>query len=109
MAKAADFVIAEVEEIVESGKLDSEKIHTPGIYVDALVLSETTDRPIEKKTNMDNMSFTEEHLKDPKYRTRVKIAQRAAKEIKHGMYLNLGIGMPTMVPMFIDKDFDVKM
>lgn len=109
MAKAADFVIAEVEEIVESGELDSERIHTPGIYVDGLVLCETEDRPIEKKTNKDNMNFTEEHLKNPKYRTRVKIARRAAKEIKHGMYLNLGIGMPTMVPMFIEDGFDVKM
>ena len=74
MAKAADIVIAEVEEIVESGELDPEKIHTPGIYVDGLVKTETQERPIERKTNTENMSLTEEHLKDPKYRVRVKIA-----------------------------------
>jgi acyl CoA:acetate/3-ketoacid CoA transferase alpha subunit len=33
MAKAAHYVVAEVEEIVEDGELDSENIHTPGIFV----------------------------------------------------------------------------
>jgi len=32
---------------------------------------------------------------------RHKIAKRAAKEIKHGFYVNLGIGMPTLVPEFL--------
>jgi 3-oxoacid CoA-transferase A subunit len=39
MATAADYVIAEVDEIVEAGKLDSEEIATPHLYVDALVYS----------------------------------------------------------------------
>lgn len=29
---------------------------------------------------------------------RLKIAKRAAMEIHHGMYINLGIGIPTLVP-----------
>lgn len=33
MAKAAKYVIAEVEEIVEDGTFVSENIHTPSIYV----------------------------------------------------------------------------
>lgn len=41
MAKAAKYVIAEVEEIVEEGELIPENIHTPGIYVDAIVKTET--------------------------------------------------------------------
>lgn len=40
MAMAADYVVAEVEEIVEAGELDPDFIHTPGIFIDALVLSE---------------------------------------------------------------------
>lgn len=39
MATAADYVIAEVDEIVEAGKLDPELIATPHLYVDALVYS----------------------------------------------------------------------
>lgn len=37
MAQAAKITIAEVDEIVEVGKLDPERIHTPGIFVDRIV------------------------------------------------------------------------
>lgn len=37
MAAAADYVIAEVDEIVETGELDPECIVTPHLYVDAIV------------------------------------------------------------------------
>jgi 3-oxoacid CoA-transferase A subunit len=39
MATAADLVIAEVDEIVEVGELDPEKIVTPHSYVDMIVLN----------------------------------------------------------------------
>ncbi|MDN3018874.1 CoA transferase subunit A [Paenibacillus sp. BSR1-1] len=39
MATAADVVIAEVDEIVESGQISSEEIVTPHLYVDFIVLS----------------------------------------------------------------------
>jgi 3-oxoacid CoA-transferase subunit A len=39
MATAADYVIAEVDEIVETGQLPPELIVTPHLYVDAVVLS----------------------------------------------------------------------
>lgn len=37
MAMAADFVIAEVEEVVEVGQLDPDEIMTPGVCVDLVV------------------------------------------------------------------------
>lgn len=37
MAMAADIVVAEVEKIVEIGKIDPENIHTPAILVDFLI------------------------------------------------------------------------
>ncbi|MFT4413690.1 CoA transferase subunit A [Fredinandcohnia humi] len=40
MATAADYVIAEVDEIVELGELSPEEIVTPHLYVDAVVTSE---------------------------------------------------------------------
>ncbi|MCM3160600.1 3-oxoacid CoA-transferase subunit B [Metabacillus litoralis] len=38
---------------------------------------------------------------------RVKIAQRAEKEIQDGFYVNLGIGMPTMVANYISGNKNV--
>jgi acetate CoA/acetoacetate CoA-transferase alpha subunit len=40
IAMAADYVVAEVDELVETGEIDPEQIVTPGILVDALILAE---------------------------------------------------------------------
>ena len=37
MATAADLVIAEVEELVETGEIPMENVHTPALYVDYMV------------------------------------------------------------------------
>src|ERR671922_2386896 len=39
--------------------------------------------------------------------TREQIAARAAKELKDGMYVNLGIGLPTLVANYLPKGIDV--
>ncbi len=49
MAQAAAFVIAEVEEIVPTGTIDADQIHTPGNYVDRLVKTASVKR-IEQRT-----------------------------------------------------------
>ena len=41
MAMAAQTVVAEVDEIVELGKIDPERVGTPSIFVDRLVLAST--------------------------------------------------------------------
>lgn len=50
MATAADYVIAEVEEIVELGELDPNFVHTPGIFVDAIFKGENYVKQIERRT-----------------------------------------------------------
>jgi 3-oxoacid CoA-transferase subunit A len=49
-ATASKFTIAEVEEIVDVGELDPNFIHTPGIYVQRLVLNANPEKRIEKRT-----------------------------------------------------------
>jgi 3-oxoacid CoA-transferase subunit A len=49
MATAADYVIAEVEELVELGQLDPDSIHTPGIFVNAIFQGKSYEKRIEKR------------------------------------------------------------
>jgi 3-oxoacid CoA-transferase subunit A len=50
MAAAADYVIAEVEELVELGGIPPDQVHTPGIYVDAIFQGAHYEKRIEKRT-----------------------------------------------------------
>ncbi|MGC1416015.1 MAG: CoA transferase subunit A [Candidatus Acidiferrum sp.] len=50
MATAADHVIAEVEEIVDLGQLDPNQVHTPGIFVNAILQGPSYERRIERRT-----------------------------------------------------------
>ncbi len=50
MATAADYVIGEVEELVELGSLDADNIHTPGIYVNAIFQGANYEKRIERRT-----------------------------------------------------------
>jgi len=53
MATAARVTIAEVEEIVEIGTLDPDHVHTPGVYVQRVVLGEHFEKRIEKRTTRE--------------------------------------------------------
>jgi 3-oxoacid CoA-transferase subunit A len=50
MATAAKVTVVEVEEIVPDGTFDPDCIHTPGIFVDRIVLSTINEKRIEKLT-----------------------------------------------------------
>jgi 3-oxoacid CoA-transferase A subunit len=49
MATAADYVIAEVEEIVDLGDLEPNSIHTPGIFVDAVLCGAEYQKRVERR------------------------------------------------------------
>ena len=49
MATAADYVIAEVEELVDLGELEPDSVHTPGIFVDAMFQGTAYEKRIEKR------------------------------------------------------------
>jgi len=50
MATAADYVVAEVEELVEVGQLDPDNVHTPGIFVNAIFQGPGYEKRIERRT-----------------------------------------------------------
>ncbi|MFZ4381655.1 MAG: CoA-transferase, partial [Sandarakinorhabdus sp.] len=50
MATAGKVTVAEVEELVEAGSLDPDHIHTPGIYVQRLIVGTDYEKRIEQRT-----------------------------------------------------------
>ncbi|MFM6949240.1 MAG: 3-oxoacid CoA-transferase subunit B [Aquirufa sp.] len=104
MATAGKITIAEVEELVPIGTLDPNEIHVPGIYIQRIFQGSNYEKRIEHLTTR-----TEETVFNPSLEQfsgaeldRNKIAKRIAQEIKDGDYVNLGIGIPTLVANFID-------
>ena len=53
MATAARFTVAEVEHIVEPGKIDPHLVHTPGIFVKRILQGTNYVKAIEKRTVRD--------------------------------------------------------
>merc|ERR1719401_3050532 len=90
-ARAGKICIAEVEEVVPVGTLSPEEIHLPGIYVQKVLLGKDYQKRIEKRT----LSSASGQIKVDKRRE--LIIRRAAQDLRDGMYVNLGIGMPTLV------------
>ena len=50
VAMAGKVTIVEVEEIVETGSIDPDAVHLPGIYVHRIVLNAHPEKRIEKRT-----------------------------------------------------------
>lgn len=99
-AKAGNICIAEVEELVEIGELPPDEIHLPGIYVQRIVKGEKYEKRIERLTFAGSADS-----KAGKHRER--IAKRAAKEFRDDMYVNIGIGIPTLCCNYIPKEMNV--
>ena len=49
MAEAGKVTVAEVEQIVPAGDIDPHLVHTPGIYVDRVVVGENQEKVIERR------------------------------------------------------------
>jgi 3-oxoacid CoA-transferase subunit A len=50
VAQAGKITIVEVEKIVETGELDPDQVHLPGIFVHRIVLNTTPEKRIEQRT-----------------------------------------------------------
>ena len=50
VATAGKITIAEVEQLVEVGELDPDQVHTPGIFVQRIILNASPEKRIEQRT-----------------------------------------------------------
>ncbi|MEN9908642.1 MAG: hypothetical protein RLZZ540_1791 [Bacteroidota bacterium] len=113
MAAAGKICIAEVEELVEPGELDPNAIHVPGIYVQRIFKGKNYEKRIEQRTITETTveEISKNNFPDKKTPQgpldKNSIAQRIAQEVKDGYYVNLGIGIPTLVANYIPSDINV--
>jgi 3-oxoacid CoA-transferase subunit A len=50
VATAGKVCVVEVEQIVETGEIDPDSVHLPGIFVHRIVLNATPEKRIEQRT-----------------------------------------------------------
>src|ERR1700730_12110659 len=101
IASCGKVCVAEVEQLVEIGARDPDQINTPGIFVDRIIQGEKYEKRIEFRTVQGSGSAQKANP------TRDLLAKRAAQELRDGYYVNLGIGIPTLVANYIPEGMNV--
>jgi len=102
-------VFVQVEKVVQAGTLDPRLVRIPGIYVDALIISEPHEHEQSYCCEFDP-SMTGEiripvsSIKAPPLSAKKIIGRRAAMELTENTIVNLGIGIPEYISMVANEE-----
>jgi 3-oxoacid CoA-transferase len=107
MATGARVTIAEVDEVVEPGALDPECVITPGVFVDRVVRSErpldiAAIRELRKWWGRQYDLEVRERATGPTGIPPDLMVRRVARLLRPGEYVNLGLGLPTLLSSALD-------
>jgi 3-oxoacid CoA-transferase len=107
VATGARVTIAEVDEIVEDGALDPESVVTPGVFVDRVVrcaepLNTAALRDLSRRFGKSWDLEVRERTVGPRGIPPELMARRAALLLRQGEYVNLGLGLPTLVSSHVE-------
>ncbi|MDP6782704.1 MAG: 3-oxoacid CoA-transferase [Dehalococcoidia bacterium] len=106
MAAAGKTTIAEVEEVVELGTLEPNRIEIPGVFVQRVIRAPKVTVWLHQEA-IDKEMPPDKVVRDTLGLSRELIAMRAAQELEDGMVVNLGFGLPTQVCNFIPAGREV--
>ena len=93
-------VIVQVERLAERGSLNTRQVKIPGILVDAIVVAEEAGHHMQTFQEQYNPAYSGEirillsGMAPAAFDERKIICRRAALELRPGVLVNLGIGMP---------------
>ena len=79
-------------------RIDPDAVHTPGIFVKRLIQGADYEKRIEKRTMRHGPARMDK---------RERIVRRVARELRDGDYVNLGIGMPTLVANYVPPGIEI--
>ena len=108
-ATGARVTLAEVDDVVEPGEIDPECVVTPGIYVDRVV---RTEHPLDVAevralSRRYGRAIHMEPRPDIGGLPPDLMTRRAAMLLRTGEYVNLGLGLPTLLSNHITGERDI--